>query len=64
MAEVTKQDPHGPILLHYYMFINGSTYNQSEPLLHELLVVDFGIDNTRCRQLILGVLEHVEKLDL
>jgi len=50
--------------LRKHMFINGSSYNQSEPVLPELLVLDFGIDNIYCRQLILGVLQRVEKLDI
>jgi hypothetical protein len=46
------------------IYINGSRYNQSEPVLPEVLVIDFGIDNTRCRRLILDVLENVGKLGI
>jgi hypothetical protein len=47
-----------------HMYINGSCYNQSEPVMPELPVLKFGIDNTGCRLLILGMLEDVGKLDV
>jgi len=52
------------IRLSKHMLINGSNYNQSEHVLPELLVLDLAIDNTRCRRLILDVLQHVERLDV
>jgi hypothetical protein len=50
--------------LRKHTFINGYNFNQSELVLPELLVLDFGIDNTRCRRLILRVLDDVQKLDV
>jgi len=47
-----------------HMYIKGSCYNQSEPVMPELPVLKFGIDNTGCRLLILGMLEDVGKLDV
>jgi DNA-directed RNA polymerase subunit N (RpoN/RPB10) len=41
------------------MFLNGTNYNQTEPVLDDVLLLDFGIDNTRCRRMILTALEHV-----
>jgi hypothetical protein len=41
------------------MYINGSCYNQSEPVM-----IKFCIDNTGCRLLILGMLEDAGKLDV
>jgi hypothetical protein len=47
-----------------HIYISGSRYKQSEPVLPEVLVMDFGIDNTRCRRLIRIVLEHISKQDI
>jgi hypothetical protein len=47
-----------------HMYINGSCYNQSEPVMPELPVLKFGIDNTGYRLLILGTLQDVGKLDV
>jgi hypothetical protein len=47
-----------------HMYINGSCYNQSEPVMPELPVLNFGIDITGCRCLILGMSEDVGKLDV
>jgi DNA-directed RNA polymerase subunit N (RpoN/RPB10) len=49
--------------LRKHMYINGSRYNLCEPVMPELLVLDFGIDNTRCRRLIMSVLENVKTLE-
>jgi hypothetical protein len=46
------------------MYINGSNYNQCEPVMPELPVLIFNINNTGCRLLTRGVLENVEKLDI
>jgi hypothetical protein len=47
-----------------HMYIYGSFYNQSEPVIPALPVLKVGIDNTECRLLILGMLEDVGKLDV
>lgn len=49
---------------YYTIYINGSRCNQSEPVLPEVLVMDFGINNTHCRRLIRSVLEHVGKQEI
>jgi hypothetical protein len=46
-----------------HMYINGSCYNQSEHVMPKLPVLKFGIGNTGCRLLILGMLEDVGKLE-
>jgi hypothetical protein len=50
--------------LRKHIYINGSRYNQIEPVLPEVLVMNFDIDNTRCRRLIRSVLEHVSKQEI
>jgi hypothetical protein len=50
--------------LRKHVYINGSLYGQNEPVLPETTVMDFGIDNTRCRLMIQGVLENVGGLEV
>ena len=50
--------------LRKHIYINGSRYNQLEPVLPEVLVMEFDIDNTYCKQLILSVLESISQKDI
>jgi hypothetical protein len=52
------------MILGKHMYINGSCYNQSELVIPKLSVLKFGIDNTGCRLLTLGMFEDVGKLDV
>jgi len=45
-----------------FIHINGSLLNQSEPVLPEVLEIDFGIDNTRFLRRIRSKLELVRRL--
>jgi hypothetical protein len=47
-----------------HTYINGSYYRRHEPVIPELPVVNFGIDNTYCRRQILNTLANIEMVDV
>jgi uncharacterized protein YuzB (UPF0349 family) len=47
-----------------HTYINGSYYHRPEPVMPELPVVNFGVDNTYCRRLIQNTLENIKMVDV
>jgi hypothetical protein len=50
--------------LRKFIYINGSNLNQIEPVLPEVLVMDFGIDKTLAPQFVRNELERIRRLDI
>jgi hypothetical protein len=47
-----------------HTYIKGSCYRWPEPVLPEIPVLHFGVDNTYCRRLIQTTLENVKIMDV
>jgi hypothetical protein len=47
-----------------HTYINGSYYHRPEPVIPELPVVNFGVDNTYCRRQIQNTLENIKMVDV
>jgi len=52
------------MLFKKFIYINGSLLNQLEPVLPEIIVMDFGIDNTTHPQLIRRKLEEIRMIEI
>ena len=57
-CNICKRQPPSLVHLATHVLLNYTS------LVPEVLVIEFGIDNTNCKQLILNVLEHVKQKEI